>query len=274
MRPPRNPEIFAGAAVAAALFLTSGCAGDTDPSTPSPTETVVVAAPEIQTDRPEMQRTFQETTDADPQVTIIQKAIIDASTAVAQTGSYQFSMNGGPVEVRLSVPEDPDAREQVIVITGDSADAGSIFSQLELANYSEEKTSVTLYSLSPDDQGRLVRVGGSISVVGQETQGAGLFRNAATEACQPLEISTDSELISKVPDAHDAAMEAICNALGFAVDSIMLNDSSYETYLSYLDEYTASQLGADVNSGYELGYPVLTQEQFKVLADQLSAVKY
>jgi hypothetical protein len=265
--------IVALSATAAIMAGETGCSDEQDPhsaisAAPIPGCTTDLApgyTPGDPLPADTMQVTYLDTKDANPDIATIQKKT--GSTAVSAVLTESLCVNVGDrlYEASMSIPEKPEARQQAVIFTANSKNAGSIFAQANIPSLADSKVSTTKYSVAAEPGKEIVRDGPAISVVGQETTGSGLFINAATERCQPLEMRTEPPLVLEQRLTYTAIKEAVCNSLGAAIDRIHLKRS----YEDYVKDYQDRALGADVNQSAEpVYYPVVSRQQFDAMARQ------
>ncbi len=100
-------------------------------------------------------------------------------------------------------------------------------------------------------------------MVGQETDNAGLFHAIATERCQSLDMLTVPML--KADSQYRGLKETGCNSLGVAADEANLGNG--HDYTSYQKRLGNMPVGADVNNGHKIIYPLVSRSQFEHLGN-------
>ena len=269
----RVPSIVA-LPVAIGLGL-AGCGGGE--TLPAPTRTPSCAQGELGWPEPpaaiaqetprgtqplDMQRTFVETADADPNVTTIQKQIGSKATAAILDTDLHVCIDGVPITVRLRVPDDPEARRQAVIVTADSKNAGTLLTQQGIAGQESVTNSVTVYGLDPVT---LKRQGPALSVIGQELTGVGLAHNATAEFCQPLDMTTNPP--ASDPQAYLRAKEAACNLAGIATDRALLGWG----YEQYVKDVTGQPMVVEAGAGHDMPYVPVPRRVYAAMQSGIGA---
>lgn len=246
-------------AAIAGTLLFAGCATS---EAPAPTSTFSAeaspATPELIVPKDTMDVQYFNEPGTDDRLSTMQKQIGIVSVEAVLMEPFTVMVDGESLTVSVSIPEDPTAQSQLLVFLPDSKSAGEYLTKNGIEDQST--TNVTQYSLAYGADGGLVRSGSSVSVVGQEYTNVGPFHAIATERCQPLDMIGDTPITD--PVVYDGVKEAICNTLGFAADTIMLQGD----YQSYVSTHRGESLGDDVNNGHDIKYPVLSKLQFDHLS--------
>lgn len=201
--------------------------------------------------------------------TLAERQSTVGSIAVSTGLTHTYCVTVGKTEyaVSLGIPGNMDARTHEIVVIPNSKQAGEKFNELGRPIGGPQDISATNYGVTGDPlDNHVVRQGSALSVVGQETDGVGLWQNIATERCQALDMTTLPMLTLEELGLYRAIKEAVCNTLGRATDRAMLG-MPYSQYMA--DNRGMKLLPPLNNSGHDITYPRLPQAQYTVLADRL-----
>ncbi len=227
--------------VSGALFF-GGCSPEAEPNEISPeiAEIVELGSPS------HIEHIY--TVDASEELGELIASVGSIAIEEAIGRSFEAKIDDRNYELTLSYPRNEEAREQVVIFTGDSRAAPQIFEQYLGREVEDWARHLTLYTLEPDEYGYSLS-SPSVSVVGQEFESVGPFHAITTEYCQGLDMAFEEPQVITVDD-YRLAKESVCNTLGVAADSSFLNHS----YEQYVDRVDGNNISANITQGRDVPY--------------------